>query len=88
MVNKEQKLSENQTKWVNILVKAWSDQGFKKKLIQDPNKTLSENGIALTKGMKYVIHENSDHVTHLVLPVAPKETGTEEPLSSAASGTL
>lgn len=80
----------NQTpfKWAEIIAKAWTDEAFKKRLLKDPQKILKENGIPLLPEMTYVIHENSEHETHIVLPLMPKDKTEAEILSILASGLL
>lgn len=81
-------LSEAQKKWAAIVAKAWINEEFKKKLLTSPKAVLKEHGIPVTPGMTYIIHENKDHATHLVLPSPPSDKTEAEILSLLGSGTL
>lgn len=88
MSNESEDLNQAQFKWAEILTKAWTDEAFKQRLLADPTKVLKESGIPLTPEMKYIIHENTEHQTHIVLPLPPKEKTGSEILSILASGVL
>jgi hypothetical protein len=62
-----------QPKGVEILdavtAKALESDEFKRKLLADPVKVLTNEGLTIPKGVNVVIHENTAHTIHLVLPV-------------------
>jgi hypothetical protein len=88
-MSKEPKdLNETQVRWAEIIAKAWTDEAFKKKLLTNPQEVLKECGLPITPKMKYMIHENTEHLTHLVLPSPPTNKTEAEILSILASGTL
>jgi hypothetical protein len=65
-----------------VLAKAWSDEGFKRRLKSDPEAVLKEHGLN-TGGKKVRVVENSDTVQHFVLP--PKPHGAQTSGGSAAA---
>lgn len=79
-------LDQAHIQWANIIAKAWSDEAFKKELLTNTEEVLKKSGLPLTPEMNYIIHENTEHLTHLVLPSPPKEKTESEILSILASG--
>ena len=55
-------------KWQQIIVRAWSDEVFKKRLLADPAAVLKESGLEMPEGVQIRMVENTDKVIHLVLP--------------------
>jgi hypothetical protein len=69
----------NLAAWDRAVVRAWRDQEFKQKLIDDPGAALAEMGFQPPKGVRLVIVENTHERRHLVLPAAPRgDVGVEE----------
>lgn len=62
---------ETQAGWRSIVARAWSDEDFKKRLIDDPNAVLTEAGLPVPRGVNFVVVENEAQRVHLVLPVKP-----------------
>lgn len=62
---------ETQKAWRGIVTKAWSDEKFKNKLMDDPNGVLRGAGIELPQGVNFVVVENEASRVHLVLPAKP-----------------
>ncbi len=78
---------EEQGKKISQLIaKCWADEGFKKKVLADPAKTLRAEGMELRDDLSYVAHENTDKVFHLVIPAKPTELSDED-LAHVAGGT-
>jgi hypothetical protein len=75
---------EDYKKWQKIVAKSWEDEKFKKELIANPEKVLKENGLNIAAGKKFQVHENSETMTHLVLPL--KQAVIEEVDLSKVSG--
>jgi hypothetical protein len=61
----------NLAAWDRAVVRAWHDAEFRQKLIDDPNKTLTELGFKIPSGVRFVVVENSPERRHLVLPGPP-----------------
>ena len=49
---KQNKKDELDKKWNAIVLKALSDEGFKKKLVKDPASVMVENGLSIPEGCK------------------------------------
>jgi len=54
-----------------VVAKAWTDEGYKQRLLSDPATVLKEEGIAVPEGVQIKVVENSDKVFHFVLPPQP-----------------
>jgi hypothetical protein len=62
---------ERQAAWRSVVAKAWSDDSFKQKLIDDPNTVLASSGVDVPQGLNIVVVENEPDRVHLVLPARP-----------------
>jgi Nitrile hydratase, alpha chain len=70
-----------------VIAKAWSDEGFKARLLADPVATLKAEGVAVSPGVQVRVVENTDSVVHFVLPLKPKRGHlSEEELETIAGG--
>jgi len=72
--------------WAKIVAKAWTDEAFKKKLLQNPEKVLKEMGVAFPADVKLEMHEQKENELHLVLPARPQKTLSEQELKQIAAG--
>ena len=61
----------NLAAWDKIVVRAWKEEDFKQRLIDEPNAALAEMGFTVPKGTNFVIVENTGDRKHIVLPAAP-----------------
>lgn len=84
MKNK-QAYEDFQKKWSKVIAKAWFDESFKQKLLQNPEAVLKEMGIS-HPGVKFEVHESTEKTCHLVIPVKPSEKLSEEALKKVAAG--
>lgn len=50
-----------------LIAKAWTDAGFKERLLHDPKSACSELGIDASGLNEFVVLENTDEVRHLVV---------------------
>jgi hypothetical protein len=82
--------SEEWTKAVSqITAKAWSDAGFKKRLLSDPVTVLKDYGLTFPPGVTIKVLEDTDTVYHLSLPPKPTdEELSEEDLAAVAGGVM
>jgi len=72
-----------------IIDKAWSDDGFKRRLLADPREAAKEFGVKWPAGRAIRIVEDTDRVTHFIVPAKPADEGVElsdELLESIAGG--
>ena len=58
----------NLTVWKGVVTKAWKDQGFRERLVQETNDVLAEHGFKLKKGVSYRVAADSKDTKHLILP--------------------
>lgn len=69
---------EQAKKMGQLIAKCWADEGFKNKVLADPVATLRAEGVELSAGVSYVVHENTEQVVHLVIPARPTELSDED----------
>lgn len=72
-----------------IIDKAWSDEEFKGRLLANPLQAAKEFGIKWPAGRVVRIVEDTDRITHLIVPAKPAEDSAElsdELLESIAGG--
>ncbi len=71
------------------IARAWTDADYKAKLLSDPHAALAEHGVKISAGKTVKVVENTDDTVHVVLPVAPAETGkvSMDELEEIAGGT-
>ena len=68
-----------------LVSKAGSDGGFRKRLVEKPKETIErELGVTLAAGHEIRVHEDTDAVTHLVLP--PRSRLSAEEREAARTG--
>src|SRR5262249_44887400 len=69
---------EQAKKMGQLIAKCWADETFKKKVLSDPVSTLRAEGVELSGGVSYVMHENTEKVVHLVIPAKPTDLSDED----------
>jgi hypothetical protein len=74
----DEQIKKAQQQWAKIIAKAWADEDFKARLIAGPAAVLKEEGIMIPKGNSIKIVENTDKLTHIVLPVRPEGTHIDQ----------
>ena len=70
-----------------LIAKCWADEDFKAKLLADPAAILKAEGAEFPEGVTIKAVENTDKVTHLVIPAAPTDLSDED-LDKVAGGKL
>ena len=60
-----------ETKWGELVARAWADPAFKARLLADPEAVLAEHGVAMPAGFQVRVVEDTDRVVHLTLPPPP-----------------
>jgi Nitrile hydratase, alpha chain len=75
--------------WGQIVVKAWQDNVFKKRLLTEPATILKENGVEVPAGLQIRVVENTDKLVHLTLPPKPREGElSDDDLENVAGGVV
>ena len=70
-----------------VVAKAWSDAGFKQRLLADPAVVLKAEGVAVPEGVAVRLVENTDTLVYLTLPAKPAEGAlSDEQLTAVAGG--
>lgn len=78
---------EQMRKMQQIIAKAWMDEAFKQRLLSDPATILKKEGVEILAGVEVRIVEDTDKVSHLVLPRKPSSAElSDEQLSNVAGG--
>jgi hypothetical protein len=62
---------EQAKKMQKVIAKAWTDEGFKQKLISQPSETLRDEGMDVPQGVELRVVESTEKVVYLVLPPKP-----------------
>lgn len=64
---------------LDIIVKAWRDEPFRKQLLKDPKKAIEQEfDIKVPKDMQISVHEENEHSLHLIVPSVPSNFTAEE----------
>lgn len=72
-----------------LIIRAWSDEAFKARLLSDTMAALKENGIKVPQGVTVKAVENTDKVFHIVIPPKPASgERSDDDLNSLAGGTV
>jgi hypothetical protein len=58
-----------------VIAKAWADDAFKQRLLNDPAAVLKEEGVEIPEGVEVRVVENTDKIFYLLLP--PRPLGAE-----------
>ena len=82
MTNKNQ---EQIKKWEQLVVKCWSDDALKNRLLANPAAVLREAGLEVPAGQIVKVVVNTATETYLVLPARPADLPDEE-LDKVAGG--
>lgn len=61
-----------QSAWSQVVARSWSDSSYKQQLLENPDQVLSDAGIPVSQGTRFVVHENKPDEQHLVLPEPPE----------------
>ncbi len=73
-----------------IIKKAWEDEAFKQRLLDNATEVFNEESIDVPEGMEVKVVENTEKVFHLVLPQkhVPGELNQEQLLSIAGGNDI
>ncbi len=77
---------EFQKAYGKLVVKAWSDDDFKTKLLSDPMKVFKENNMEVPEGIEVRMVENTQDTMHFILPPEPSDELIDIQLDGAAGG--
>ncbi len=77
--------NEQQKQWAKIVAKAWADDDYKKRLLDDPASVLKEEGMDVPEDVEFKCVEATETQAWLVLPPKP-EYDIEEGEERLAAG--
>ncbi|MEI6313336.1 MAG: NHLP leader peptide family RiPP precursor [Syntrophus sp. (in: bacteria)] len=69
-----------------VIKKAWDDEAFMQRLLEDATPVLKEHGIQLPAGMKVKAVTNSENLSHLVVPPRPSTMLSDEDMDKVSAG--
>jgi hypothetical protein len=79
----------NQLIWGEIVARAWRDQEYKQRLLDNPKEVLIEAGSSVPDELEVRVVENTSNVRYLVLPESPAAAGqrlSERSLDGVSGG--
>ena len=80
-------MSEEQEILAQLIARCWRDDSFKKRFMTDPKGVLAENGMEVEAGANIKVVEDTESLTHIVLPPAPpKGELSDDELAAVAGG--
>ena len=79
-------MSPQENPLAKVIAQAWSDEDYKRQLVDDPAGALTDAGAEVPDGVQLRVVEDTDTVKHLVLPAAPGEGEIDEDDLERVSG--
>ena len=67
---------EERKLYAKVIAKAWIEEGFKKRLLQDPATVLAENGIEIPEDITVRFVEKNEN--EILVPLPPRPPGSAE----------
>lgn len=75
-MSKKATTETDDAKFRRVIEKAWSDQGFRERLIKDPAGVLSKEGIEPPSGVEIQVIESTPKKRYFVIPPTPDQNLT------------
>ena len=70
-----------------IIKRAWEDELFKRRLLDDANAVFKDEGLVVPDGIKVKVVENTEKIYHIVIPAnCPDNILLDEALSQISAG--
>jgi len=69
-----------------VVARAWQDEAFKGRLLADPEGALAEMGVEVPADHEVRVVEDTERVTHMVIPPSPSEELADEQLDQVVGG--
>jgi hypothetical protein len=77
---------EQSKKLGEVIKKAWDDEAFMQRLLEDATTVLKEQEIPLPEGMEVKAVQNAEKLTYLVVPPKPSSSISDTQLDKVAGG--
>ena len=71
-----------------LVAKAWSDEGFKARLLANPKAAMAEVGMDAPEGVEIEVVESTQEKAYLVIPPKPVGELSDEDLDKVSAGVL
>jgi len=82
-----QEQDDQKKAWIKIVAKAWTNDAFRQRFLNDPTATLAEEGFKVPADVSVQVVEQTKDQMVLVLPAKPKLLKlSEEDLQSVSGG--
>ena len=82
-------MNSEENPFAKVVAQAWSDEDYKRRLLDDPAGALAEAGAEVPDGVQLCAVEDTDTVKHLVIPAPPGEGEIDEDdLERVSGGTI
>ena len=72
--------NEQSRKWQKIVAKAWADEDYKQRLLDDPAAILAAEGMEIAAGVEIKVVEATDKQAWMILPPKPADGKIEDGL--------
>ena len=69
-----------------LVAKAWSDEGFKARLLANPKAAMAEVGMDAPEGVEIEVVESTQEKAYLVIPPKPVGELSDEDLDKVSGG--
>ena len=69
-----------------LIAKAWSDEGFKARLLANPKAAMAEVGMDAPEGVEIEVVESTQEKAYLVIPPKPVGELSDEDLDKVSGG--
>ena len=69
-----------------LIAKAWSDEGFKARLLANPKAAMAEVGMDAPEGVEIEVVESTQEKAYLVIPPKPVGELSDEDLDKVSAG--
>ena len=77
---------EQGKKMGQVIVRAWTDEAFKKRLLEDGTAVLKEEGVSVPEAMTVKVVENSETLYHLIIPPKKSHELTDDQRNAVSGG--
>jgi len=78
---------EQGKKMAQVIAKAWLDDAFKQRLLNDPAAVLRAEGMDIPQGVEVRVVENTEKIFYFILPPRPSDAEiSDQDLRKVAAG--